>query len=98
MTRRLGEALASNLQLDRERIPRTTIDLGDQIEYLSILDERGAVHRDLVPDLNEDTLRRMHRMMQLSRRFDERLLRLHGQGRIGTFAQVSGQEGLRSAP
>jgi len=73
-------------------MPRTTIELGDRIEYLAILDERGAVDQDLVPDLNEDTLRRLHRVMLLSRRFDERLLTLHGQGRIGTFAPVSGQE------
>jgi hypothetical protein len=34
----------------------------------------------------------MHRTMLLSRRFDERLLSLQRQGRIGTFAPVKGQE------
>ena len=34
----------------------------------------------------------MYRVMLLARRFDERMLRLQRQGRIGTFAPVKGQE------
>src|SRR5699024_6224878 len=47
---------------------------------------------DLVPDIEDDEMRRMFRTMLLSRRFDERLLTLQRQGRIGTFAPVKGQE------
>jgi pyruvate dehydrogenase E1 component alpha subunit len=34
----------------------------------------------------------MYRCMLLARRFDERMLSLHGQGRMGTFAPIKGQE------
>src|SRR5699024_11830020 len=67
-------------------------DLEYDVEYLSILDADGELDSDLVPDLEDDFLHRMFRTMLLSRRFDERLLTLQRQGRIGTFAPVRGQE------
>ncbi len=73
-------------------MPRTAIDLPDAINYLSILDENGQVDTKLMPDLSTDQVRHFHRIMLLSRRFDERLLSLQRQGRIGTFAPVKGQE------
>src|SRR5918992_1612965 len=73
-------------------MPRKTIDLPSQIEYLSILDTDGQVDKKLMPDLSEDQFLHFHRSMLLSRRFDERLLSLQRQGRIGTFAPVKGQE------
>ena len=73
-------------------MPRKTIELPDQIAYLAILDEHGRVDTKLMPDLAEDQVRHFHRIMLLSRRFDERLLSLQRQGRIGTFAPVKGQE------
>src|SRR5262245_14028808 len=73
-------------------MPRKAIKLLDHIEYLSVLDEHGRVDTKLMPDLTEDQLRHMHRIMLLSRRFDERLLMLQRQGRIGTFAPIKGQE------
>jgi pyruvate dehydrogenase E1 component alpha subunit len=73
-------------------MPRTAIDLPDQIEYLSILDEHGTVDADLMPDLSAEHLTQLHQTMLLSRRFDERLLVLQREGRIGTFAPVKGQE------
>jgi pyruvate dehydrogenase E1 component alpha subunit len=63
---------------------RKAIELPDHIEYLSVLDEHGRVDTKL--------MRHFHRIMLLSRRFDERLLSLQRQGRIGTFAPVKGQE------
>lgn len=63
-----------------------------QVEYLSILNEQGELDKDLEPDIKDETLLRMHRVMLLSRRFDEHLLRWQRQGRIGTFAPVKGQE------
>ncbi|SCZ57630.1 pyruvate dehydrogenase (acetyl-transferring) E1 component subunit alpha [Thiohalomonas denitrificans] len=73
-------------------MPRTEIDLQQTISYLSILDEEGNADEELVPDLDDDTLHRLFRVMLLSRRFDERLLQLQRQGRLGTFAPVKGQE------
>lgn len=72
-------------------MPRQEIDLPN-IEHLSILDEDGNLDKDLLPDLDEEFLRKLHRYMLLSRRFDERLLQLQRQGRIGTFAPAMGQE------
>lgn len=71
---------------------RKEIDLKYRIEYLSILDEKGKLDKDLEPDIEDETLVKMHRIMLLSRRFDEHLLKWQRQGRIGTFAPVQGQE------
>ncbi len=73
-------------------MPRTEIDLQQTIFHLSILDEEGNADEELLPDLDDATLRRLFRVMLLSRRFDERLLQLQRQGRLGTFAPVKGQE------
>jgi pyruvate dehydrogenase E1 component alpha subunit len=73
-------------------MPRKAIDLPLRVEYLSILDENGQVDRDLEPDLPDSLLLKLHRAMVLGRRFDERMLTLQRQGRIGTFAPIKGQE------
>lgn len=73
-------------------MPRETISLPHDVEYLSILDEDGNLDQELEPDLSDDLLLELHRAMLLGRRFDERMLRLQRQGRIGTFAPVRGQE------
>jgi pyruvate dehydrogenase E1 component alpha subunit len=73
-------------------MPRETIDLSYAIDHLSILDEKGNVDDELEPDIDDDLLKSLHRSMLLSRRFDERLLSLQRQGRMGTFAPVKGQE------
>src|SRR5262245_46100835 len=71
-------------------MPRKAIKIPDHIEYISVLDEHGRLDTKLMPDLTEDQLRHLHRIMLLSRRFDERLLSLQRQGRIGTFAPAKG--------
>jgi pyruvate dehydrogenase E1 component alpha subunit len=73
-------------------MPRETINLPYQVDYLSILDEKGNLDEALEPDLADDLLLRLHRTMLLGRRMDEPMLRLQRQGRIGTFAPVKGQE------
>ena len=73
-------------------MPREEIDVPCRIEYLSILNEDGEVDKELEPDMPEELLLKLHRTMLLSRRFDERLLSLQRQGRIGTFALIKGQE------
>jgi len=73
-------------------MPRQKIDLAYHLEYLSILDEKGTLDEKLEPDIPDDLLLQLHRAMLLGRRFDERLLNLQRQGRIGTFAPITGQE------
>jgi pyruvate dehydrogenase E1 component alpha subunit len=73
-------------------MPRRKITIPGKIEYLSILDEKGRVDKKLEPEIPDDFLLRLHRAMLLGRRFDERMLNLQRQGRIGTFAPISGQE------
>ncbi len=73
-------------------MPRKKIDIADKIEYLSILDEKGETDKALEPDISEELLLKLYRTMYLARRFDERLLSLQRQGRIGTFPPISGQE------
>ena len=79
-------------------MPRREIDLPYRIDYLSILDQDGNVDKDLEPDLDDDVLLKLHRAMLLGRRFDERMLRLQRQGRIGTFAPIKGQEASQLGP
>lgn len=73
-------------------MPRTPIDLSCGIDHLSILDENGQLDEVLEPKLSEDVLLKIHRVMLLCRRFDERMLTLQRQGRMGTFAPIKGQE------
>ena len=73
-------------------MPRRKIDLQTNLEYLSILDHQGNLDQELEPKIDRETLLKLHRAMLLARRFDERLLNLQRQGRIGTFPPISGQE------
>jgi len=73
-------------------MPRRKITIPDKIEYLSILNTKGELDQKLEPDIPDDLLLRLHRTMLLARKFDERLLSLQRQGRIGTFPPISGQE------
>jgi pyruvate dehydrogenase E1 component alpha subunit len=73
-------------------MPRKEIKIPDRIEYISILNEDGELDRELEPDISEELLLRLYRTMRLARTFDERLLSLQRQGRIGTFPPISGQE------
>lgn len=73
-------------------MPKATIKELEPIEVISILDADGNADTKLAPDLPADELRKMFRAMLLARRFDERLLNLQRQGKVGTFAPVKGQE------
>ncbi len=73
-------------------MPRKKITIPSKIESLSILNEKGQLDKALEPDIPEELLLRLHRAMLLGRRFDERLLSLQRQGRVGTFAPITGQE------
>ncbi len=73
-------------------MPRTTIEPQFTVEHLSILDSDGTLDSALEPDIAPEELKRLYRAMRVGRRFDERMLRLQRQGRIGTFAPIKGQE------
>jgi len=74
-------------------MPKTVLDIPFcKVEYISVLDEKGNLDKELEPDLPEEFLVKLYRAMLLGRRFDERLLNLQRQGRIGTFAPLTGQE------
>ena len=73
-------------------MPRKELDLPYRVDHLSILDEEGQIDQELEPQIADDVLLELHRWMLLARRFDERLLTLQRQGKIGTFAPIKGQE------
>ena len=73
-------------------MPRKNLDLSLSVDHLSILNEKGELDKELEPDIPEELLLKLHRFMVLSRGFDDRLLNLQRQGRIGTFAPITGQE------
>ena len=73
-------------------MPRKEIEIEDKIEYLSVLNENGDLDKNLEPDIPDEILLQLYRIMTLGRKFDERLLNLQRQGRIGTFPPISGQE------
>ncbi len=73
-------------------MPRTTIDLDTSIEYLSILNEDGELDESLEPSITTEKLLEMYQAVLLGRKFDERMLHLQRQGRIGTFPPIKGQE------
>jgi pyruvate dehydrogenase E1 component alpha subunit len=72
-------------------MPRQRLDL-PAVECLSILDADGRVDQALEPEISSDDLRRLYRTFLLVRRFDERMLRLQRQGRIGTYLATKGHE------
>jgi pyruvate dehydrogenase E1 component alpha subunit len=64
-----------------------------QVERVEVLDPEGRVDEALMPPLTDDDIRRLYRIMVLTRQADDRMLKLQRQGRLGTFARVMGQEG-----
>ena len=45
-------------------MPRRVIDLPEKVEYLSILDENGAVDPELEPDISDRFLLKLYRTMR----------------------------------
>jgi pyruvate dehydrogenase E1 component alpha subunit len=62
------------------------------VSNLSVLDAEGKVDKALEPDLKPQQLRDIYRAMWLGREFDQKMLNLQRQGRIGTFGPSTGQE------
>jgi pyruvate dehydrogenase E1 component alpha subunit len=62
------------------------------VEYTQTLDENGNVDHERMPNLSEGQIKEMYHLMKLTRQFDDKLFALQRSGKIGTFAQVKGQE------
>ena len=73
-------------------MPRKSITITDDVEYISVLNEKVEVDDTIAPEISEDLLLRLYRFMVLGRRFNERQLNLQRQGRLGTFPPIIGQE------
>jgi pyruvate dehydrogenase E1 component alpha subunit len=73
-------------------VPVTTL-VSFSVERVEIMDLEGNVDEALMPDLPDDEVLRLYKIMVLTRQFDDRMLKLQRQGRLGTFARVMGQEG-----
>jgi pyruvate dehydrogenase E1 component alpha subunit len=71
---------------------RKRLTLTNNIDHLSILDENGTLDPELEPEITEEVHLKMLHATLLGRRFDERMLDLQRQGRIGTFPPIRGQE------
>jgi pyruvate dehydrogenase E1 component alpha subunit len=79
-------------------VPRGKIELRNHVESLSILDPEGNVDAALDPRLDAQELRRLYSGMLRARRYDERMLKLQRQGRIGTYGPAIGQEAASLGP
>jgi len=45
-----------------------------------------------MPEIDDDTLRKMYQLMVLARKWDEKLFKLQRSGKIGTYAELRGEE------
>ena len=79
-------------------VPRGKIEISNYVESLSILDPQGNVDTALEPKLDAQELRRLYAAMLRARRYDERMLKLQRQGRIGTYGPALGQEAASLGP
>ncbi len=62
-------------------------------KMLQILDEEGnVVDENLMPKLSDDDIRKMYEYMVLARKWDEIAWKLQREGRLLTFAPLTGQE------
>jgi len=79
--------------LDRKDLAMPTREIGPfSVSYLQVLDENGDADSELIPELEDDELVRLYRLMCLAREGDQRMLKLQRQGRVGTFGPSTGQE------
>jgi len=63
-----------------------------------VLDGEGHVLEGAtVPELSDDRLVEMYEQLRFARRFDERMVSLQRQGRVGTYAPLAGQEAAQVA-
>src|SRR6056297_850173 len=87
----MGPCDEPNVQYPRHSLTDVRVDTYDEADFVRTLDSEGRVVGE-VPDLSEDRLLAIYRDMVLTRHFDERMVSLQRQGRVGTFAPAIGQE------
>ncbi|MBU0635716.1 pyruvate dehydrogenase (acetyl-transferring) E1 component subunit alpha [Candidatus Micrarchaeota archaeon] len=63
-----------------------------KVEFVQVLDKDGKADKTLLPKLSKEELKQLYRWMVFARIADEKCLKLQRAGRIGTFAQILGQE------
>lgn len=66
------------------------------VKYLQILDVSGKIDEKLMPQLSNEDIQKMYEAMVLGRMFDETMLKLQREGRIGTYAPAVGQEATQT--
>jgi 2-oxoisovalerate dehydrogenase E1 component alpha subunit len=64
---------------------------------IRVLDEHGRALGDWDPQLPAETLRRALRAMMLTRQFDDRLFRIHRQGKTSFYLKSTGEEAVSVA-
>ncbi len=69
-----------------------------ELKRLEILSAEGVVDKDLMPQVTDELLLRMHRLMFQIRAFDERAILLQRSGRLGTYPMITGQEATQCIP
>ncbi|MBI2232573.1 MAG: pyruvate dehydrogenase (acetyl-transferring) E1 component subunit alpha [Candidatus Aenigmarchaeota archaeon] len=66
------------------------------VSYMQVLDENGKIDAKLMPQLSNEDIQKMYEAMVLGRMFDETMLKLQREGRIGTYAPAIGQEATQT--
>lgn len=72
-------------------MPKKTVFSG-QVEFIQVLDKDGLADEKLLPKLTDEQFKQLYYWMVLGRQFDDKCLKLQRSGRVGTFAQILGQE------
>lgn len=63
-----------------------------EVKRLGVLNEKGKIDSKLMPKISNDMVKSMYESMILTRAFDNKCVNLQRQGRMGTYAQMIGQE------
>ncbi len=72
-------------------VTKKTVFTG-HVEYVQVIDEQGRIDEKQEPKLSNEELKSLFEDMLLTRIFDEKCLKLQRSGKLGTFAQILGQE------
>ena len=91
-----------NTQNEAERSEAESRDIqipaADDPDWVQVLDENGNVLPGASPpDLSEDELLELYENIKLARHFDQRAISFQRQGRLATYAPMTGQEGSQVA-
>ena len=83
---------------DETDYPSTTDRSGSDDEPIRVLDEDGRLLPNArEPDLSDERLLAMYEDLRLARQFDQRAISFQRQGRLATYAPMTGQEGSQVA-